>query len=334
MKLRTTIVALTVASIVLLTAAPARATTSGKNGRIAFRRFFTAGQAWGALFTINPDGTGERQITHPHRKVLDYDPDGSPDGRWLVYAKKWALRGDRGAPRGALFRVRVNGTHRQDLTVATCMPERDCERDITPSWSPDGRRIAFSRVSRSETREYEIDIYVMRADGTHLRQVTAPGALWEDYGPQWSPNGRRLAFFRVDPDREEDADSALFTVNVDGTQLRRLTTWHLNAAQGQDWSPNGRWIAFSAWPAGQTYNLRLIHPDGTGLHRITHSRDVNWLRPCFSPDGMRIVAGRSGGAGTEGNADLYVMHLDGSHRQNITRSEDWDSAVDWGSQRQ
>jgi Tol biopolymer transport system component len=90
---------------------------------------------------------------------------------------------------------------------------------------------------------------------------------------------------------------------------------------------------FSAQPAGQTYNLRMIHPNGTGRHKITHSSDVDWLRPCFSPDGTRILTARAGGAGPEGNADVFVMRLDGSHRQNITKSEAWDSAPDWGPRR-
>src|SRR6266511_144662 len=127
MKLRTCVAMIAAASIALMSAGPVQATTPGKNGRIVFRRYFTTGHAWGALFSISPDGTGERQITHPHRKVLDYDPDVSPDGRWIVYAKRWALRGDRSGPRGTLFRIRMNGTHREDLTGASCTPEEDCE---------------------------------------------------------------------------------------------------------------------------------------------------------------------------------------------------------------
>jgi Tol biopolymer transport system component len=293
----------------------AKATAPGKNGRIVFRRYFNDRMTWGALLSVNADRTRERQITHPRPQVLDNDPDVSPDGRWIVYAKRWQRRRtSSGDPRGALFRIRMNGTHRENVTGATCRPRDDCVRDFVPSWSPDGRRIAFSRVFHSEDREWEIDLFVMRADGTQRRQITAPGAGWEDFAPQWSPDGTRLVFFRADPDRDESTNSALFTVRVNGSHLERLTTWHLNAAQGQDWSPNGRWIVFSAWPASQTYNLRMIHPNGTGLRKITHSRDVNWLRPCYSPDGRRIVAGRDGGAGAEGNADLYVMRLDGSHR--------------------
>jgi hypothetical protein len=131
MKLRATLVGLTVASN-RASNCDARSSDNvredGKNGRIAFRRFLTAGQAWEALFTINPDGTGERQITHPHRKVLDYDPDVSPDGRWLVYAKKWALRGDRGPSRcplpGPVEWDAPAGPHGSHLYAR----EKDCER--------------------------------------------------------------------------------------------------------------------------------------------------------------------------------------------------------------
>jgi TolB protein len=323
------IIAATVAAVIalgLLGTESASATTSGANGRIVFRRYFNDAKDWGGLFSINPDGTGERQITHPKHRVLDSNPDVSPDARWIVYEKKWQLREGR----GAIFRIRMNGTHRENLTGATCRPRNDCLKDLNPNWSPDGRWIAFSRVFRSETREWEIDLFVMRSNGRHLRQITVPGPLFEDYAPEWSPDGTRLVFFRWDPDRELHA---LFTVDPDGSDLQRLTSWHLNPAQSDDWSPDGRWILFSASPQGQTFNLRMIHPNGKGLRRITFSDSVDWLGSSFSPEGTRIVAGRTAGLGEAGNADLFVMRRNGSHRRNITRTNLWDSAPDWGSRR-
>jgi len=310
----------------VLTADPAGATTPGQDGRIVFRRYFNDAQNWGALYSIDPSGTRERQVTHSERKVLDNQPDISPDGRWIVYARMWQLREPRG--RGALFRIRMNGTHRENLTGDTCRPSNDCLRDINPNWSPDGRRVAFSRVFRSETRQWEVDLFVMRSNGTHLHQITAPGPLVEDYAPEWSPDGSRLVFFRYDPDRQTHA---LFTVGPDGSELQRLTTWHLNPAQSEDWSPDGRWILFSAAPQGHPFNLYMIRPNGTGLRRITFSGDADWLGSSFSPQGGRIVAARSGAVG--GNADVFVMRRNGSNRRNVTRSELWDSAPDWGPQR-
>jgi Tol biopolymer transport system component len=311
-----------------LTRATASATTPGENGRIAFRRYFDVAKSWGALFSVNPDGRQERQITHPPRGVGDSNPDVSPNGRWVAYEKKWQLRDTR----GAIFRIRMNGTHRENLTGDTCRPSGDCLRDLNPNWSPDGRWIAFPRVFRSATREWEIDLFVMRSNGTHLRQVTAPGALFEDYAPEWSPDGTRLVFFRWNPDRELHA---LFTVDANGSDLHRLTTWRINPAWGDDWSPDGRWILFSAAPQGESFNLRIIHANGKGLRRITFAHDADWLGSSFSPDGSRIVAARAigGRADQAGNADVFVMRRDGSHRRNITRTDLWDSAPDWGPRR-
>jgi Tol biopolymer transport system component len=315
------------AALVLLSVAHAGATTSGENGRIVFRRYFNDGRTWGALFSINADGTHERRITLPKRRVADNNPDVSSDGRWIVYEKKWQPREDHP---GAIFRIRMNGTGRENLTGSTCRPRSDCLRDLNPNWSPNGRWIAFSRVFASETRDWEIDVFVMRANGTDLHQITAPGPFFEDYAPEWSPDGTRLVFYRSNPNRDLHA---LFVVDPDGSDLERLTSWHLNPAQGDDWSPDGRWILFSAAPEGQTFNLRMIRPDGTGLRRITFSEHVDWLGSSFSPDGRRIVAGRTGGLGESGNPDVFVMRLNGSHRRNITRSDAWDSAPDWGAEK-
>jgi Tol biopolymer transport system component len=314
-----------IALCVLAPDLPARATFPGRNGRIVFRRYFTVFHAWGALFSIKPEGTGERQLTYPKRKVLDDQPDVSPNGRWIAYAHRSNLTEPKG--QGALFRIRLNGTHRENLTGDTCRLSDDCLRDINPNWSPDGRWIAFSRVFGSETRDFEIDLFVMRSNGTHLRQITAPGPFFEDYAPEWSPDGTRLVFYRWDPDRELHA---LFTVDPDGSDPQRLTSWHLNPAQSDDWSPDGQWILFSAAPEGQTFNLRMIRPNGTGLHRITWgvSASTGWLGSSFAPQGNRIVAART--VGEDGNADVFVMRLDGSDRRNLTRTDLWDSAPDWG----
>jgi TolB protein len=305
------------------------ASPPGQNGRIVFRRYFNDAHSWGAIFSVRADGTGEHQITHPGRRVLDTNPDVSPNGRWIVYGRTWYNRSrtTSGDARGAFFRIRMNGTDRESLTGNTCRAADDCVRDGDPNWSPGGGRIAFNRTFRSETRPWEIDLFMMRADGTHLRQITSPGAGFEDYDPSWSPDGSRLVFFRWDPVREKHA---LFTVNPDGSDLGRLTSWHLNPAQGVDWSPNGRWLLFSSQPEGQTWNLRMLRPNGTGLHLVTKAKAAEWYRPCFSPDGTRIVSARSLGVGADGNADVYVMHLDGSNKRNITRTDEWDSAPDWG----
>ncbi|HXJ64533.1 MAG TPA: hypothetical protein VNN79_12335 [Actinomycetota bacterium] len=79
------VAAVTSISTVLLNAPPAGATATGSNGPIAFRRYLNAAHTYGAIFTIEPDGTTLRQLTNPHRGVLTTDPDWSPDGAWVAY---------------------------------------------------------------------------------------------------------------------------------------------------------------------------------------------------------------------------------------------------------
>jgi Tol biopolymer transport system component len=148
------------------------------------------------------------------------------------------------------------------------------------------------------------------------------------------PDAKRLAFDRHD---QKVDHHAIFTVRRDGTGLRRITPWRLDASQ-PDYAPNGRWILFrSNQPSDTKGNEWLVHPDGAGLHPVTHdpAGTAKWLQARFSPNGRRITAARVPVVnGEQQNADVYVMHLDGSGLQNVTNSPNtWESAPDWGPMR-
>ena len=329
-------------STVLLSAAPAGATALGKNGPIALRRYLNNAHTYGAIFTIDPNGAGLRQVTHPHQDVLTTDPDSSPDGRWIAY--------DRVANDSSrIFKIRSDGTDRTNLS-GSCTGE--ClGLDLGPAFSRNGARIAFTRAAGTcsgvpATDRCLVTVQVMRADGTHVRRVTQPNATtaihnrYEDNWPQWGPHDRRLVFERRDNNRLLGPDleaHAIFTVRLDGTGLRRLTPWSLDAAQ-PDWSPNGHWILFRSHENGDRQNnLYLVHPDGSDLHRVTHTftggePTATWGHATFSPDGTMITAAHKPGVGKPGNPDVWVMNLDGSGLRDVTRSVIWDSAPDWGPQ--
>jgi Tol biopolymer transport system component len=319
-------------STVLLAAAPAQATPPGKNGRVAFRRYYNVDHTRGDIFTVRPEGTVERQVTHSRRTVLATEPDWSPGGRWIEY--QVAQRGDLDHSR--LYKIRPDGTHRTLIDQSCQAP---CRSDGFAQWSPHGRRIAFQReLGPVGDPTALVAVYVMRANGTHVRQVTHRGAdpmvdhRFQDSAPTWSPTDGRLAFERQD---NNTGLHAIWTVRLDGTRFRRITPWRLDAAQ-PDWSPNGRWILLrSQNEADDSGNVWLVHPNGTDLHRVTHTSPGTgrWGSGSFSPNGHRIVASHSPGIGAAGNADVYVMRLDGSHRRNVTASGTFESAPDWGPRR-
>jgi Tol biopolymer transport system component len=319
-------------SSVLLAATPAHATAHGKNGRIAFRRYSNANQTRGDIFTITAHGTGERQVTHTKRTRLATEPDWSPNGRWIEY--QVARHGDIDHSR--LYKIHPNGTHRTFIGASCQGP---CLSDGFAQWSPHGRRIAFQRqFGPAGDPTFLFALFVMRANGTHVRQITHRGAdplvdhRFQDHAPTWSPTAKRLAFERTDGKTDL---RTICTVRLDGTHRKRITRWKLDASQ-PDWSPNGRWIMFrSKESSDDSGNVWLVHPDGTNLHRVTHTAPGTgkWASGSFSPSGRWIVAGKSPGVGDAGNADVYVMRLNGSHLRNITTSAAWESAPDWGPRR-
>ena len=88
----------------------------------------------------------------------------------------------------------------------------------SPSWSPDGKRIAFLRNTRPTASRPTYRVFLANADGTNVRQLTSgPATVW-DIRADWSPDGHQLVWARC-----ENGRCWIFTINDDGSALRRLT---------------------------------------------------------------------------------------------------------------
>lgn len=117
--------------------------------------------------------------------------------------------------------------------------------DYAPSWSPDGREIAFVRKEDTD-RDGKLDendipqVFVMKSDGSSQARLTdLRGNKW---GVTWSYDGTTLAF--VVEDRLGDANPQAFTIDTDGTGLREITA-RFNKFTTPTWSPTRKEIAFS-----------------------------------------------------------------------------------------
>lgn len=324
---------LTLGALVLV-APVAEATTPGTNGRVAFRRFLDEDQTTGAVFTIRPDGSGERQVTFPPSGFVDRNPDVSPDGRRIAFERE-------GEHYDEVFRVDADGSHLRQLTASPAGTPCDLGGTCsgTPAWSPDGRRIAFRRGSGPVVDDLieKQALYVMRSDGSHVRQLTQlrPPNLAEDSDPQWSPDGRRLVFQRNNVRGAVPENGyALVTLRLSTGRERRITPWKLRAGDTPDWSPDGRRILFHSnvdGPEDVSANLYTVRPDGRGLRQLTFEvgGTINYLGSSYSPDGKLITFGRRPATGGT-NADVFVADTRARQIRPVTRTALYDSYPDWG----
>ncbi len=131
------------------------------------------------------------------------------------------------------------------------------------------------------------DLFTMRPDGTHVRRLTET-ATWEEK-PEWSPDGRRVAFARSAPSGDP---TEIATIAADGSDLRVLTSFG-SSSSAPTWSPNGRIAYFTlrdfahakGIPPAELYSMKA---DGTQQRRLTDDRQIQ-TDPEWSPDGRTIA---------------------------------------------
>jgi TolB protein len=169
---------------------------------------------------------------------------------------------------------------------------------IHPSWSADGRLLAYSASDGQGSGEWRLKIRDFATGKTHhLEDID--GLL-----PHWAPQGHRIVFQRMK--HRDGWIASLWTLEFEQGEVRNLTTLYSSdewAAINPAWSPDGRHIVFAtagrnrARPGGLDHadNLWVIEADGTGPVRLTTSSAGDWM-PTWSSDGrIYFVSDRSGG---------------------------------------
>lgn len=126
------------------------------------------------------------------------------------------------------------------------------------------------------------DIYAMSVDGSDLTRLTNNPD--EDRQPSWSPDYRQIAYVS----RTQDSSWAVFIMNADGSNPRRLTSDSMATyAENPTWSPDGQRIAFVT-STSSGLQVQVVNIDGSDYRRLVESTEESY-DPAWSPDGQSIA---------------------------------------------
>ncbi|MEZ4456918.1 MAG: hypothetical protein R2882_10270 [Gemmatimonadales bacterium] len=273
------------------------------------------------------------------------DPQISPDGTQIVYARRW-INQQEDRWESALWLMNADGSRQRYLLKGS-----------SPRWSPDGTRIAF--IGEAEGKA-QLFVRWMDAEGA-VSQVSrleeSPGNLawspdgqWLSFsmnvpydntwrismpaapqGAKWTPAPRRVTDLHYRQDRAgfmRPVRTHLFVVPANGGTERQLTKGDfsvgakfdgMSGGVGYDWTPDGKAIVFDGYlESNADYNYRNsdIHivDVATGRLRKLTSRTGTWSSPAVSPDGRTIaLAGYDTTRKSYKTAELYYMGIDGSN---------------------
>lgn len=182
----------------------------------------------------------------------------------------------------------------------------------------DGKHIVFT-----STRNGDLDIYTMDADGTNIKQLTHE--LGYDGGPFWSYDGKKIVYRAEHPQTPEQiadykklyarglirpGNLEIWVMNADGSGRRQIT--HNGAANfAPYWLPDGKRIIFASNvtntkdPAG--FDLYIVNEDGSGLERITYYPGFDAF-PMFSSDGKRLVWASNRNGTVEHETNIFIAN--------------------------
>jgi TolB protein len=296
--------------------------------RIAFIRNYSD-EAYQTNIWVMDDGRDQTPLTKAGG-LNEIFPAWAPDGKKIAFETTTDVYVDM----RRVYVIDADGSNKTYLAKTHATPAGNF---ATPSWSPDGKKIAF-------TADDGIDVInVDGSDKTHLTKVN-PKEHVEilDQSPTWSPDGKQIAFTRTAKSSESsDASSSasaapvpemsgLYVINADGTGLKNLfneaETGSQIAWSSIAWSPDGKKIAFSASDVEAESEIFVTNVDDTGETQLTEIPDSLESSPTWQPNGEKI-AFLSGGHGSP--YDIYTINADGSCQTRLTKTAQNEGYLTW-----
>ncbi len=285
-----------------------------------------------AIFVIRPDGTGLQRISP--EDVFDEGPVWSPDRQKILFSSDQGLHVMNADGSGRQILAPGEGFHSyrwsrdggrivyqvttdtgEDIFEELWVMQADGSGKLrlapnasSPSWSPDGSRIAYENEQR---------IRVIGSDGSGDTPVT-PETV-SAFQPAWSPDGTQIAFVTL-------GDNEIFVMNPDGSGAVNLTNG-AGSDEGPTWSADGSKLAFNTAPIDQPLEseVAVMNRDGSGRINVTNRPGFDF-GPDWSPDGLQLVYQTS----DDDDAEIFVVNADGTGQRNLSQRPDTrEGSADW-----
>jgi Tol biopolymer transport system component len=224
-----------------------------------------------------------------------------------------------------------------------------CAGVLDPGWTPSGQQIVFTRVigpfdGPGQSARSAV-LYTARPDGTGMRRLSQRGidGVYEDYHARFAASGKYLIFLRV---RNQPFATAIFRMRPDGSHVRRLTPWRLDAdvpdlslaAQG----PTKDLVVLETFGAANGGEQDIATVPATCRPLANCIRDIRYVthngagprtsfNPSWSPDGKRIAFTNARfSPNSPPIGDVWTIRPNGHSQQRVSRSPRFEFRPDWG----
>ena len=215
------------------------------------------------------------------------------------------------AVQGDLFTI---ATDRGDVHRLTSTPG---VREHNPTWSPDGKWIAYISDATGEEQ-----IYLTDEKGSHAKQITGNNSIKNQL--IWAPDSKSLLF--------TDSEKKLYKYGVAQGDTKVLATGEVisfggNAIGSPAWSPDSKWVSYTKEAANLMAHVYLVPADGGAERRLTDADSFSDGNAIWTGDGKHIVyvggmdGGNIGQAG-RANEQIYVVSLSREDKDPTDRSID------------